>query len=101
MNRGEVAGIEMNHERMGYPSSLYRVTNSIFLDPYDELTPEQNKGVWLNHGRFEPNCRVVPVMSGDNYIALRVMAIKDIARGEELLQDYGREGGQGPIFLFK
>ena len=40
-------------------------------------------------------------MDSERYIALIVIAIRDISRGEELLQDNGREGPQGPEFLFK
>ena len=39
-------------------------------------------------------------MDEERYIALLLIATKDISRGEELVQDYGREGPQGPEFLF-
>ena len=67
INQSEVSGRERTHEERGYPSAVYRISNSLYLDPYDELTPDQNEGVWLNHSRFEPNCRVVPVMAGDGW----------------------------------
>ena len=45
-----------------------------------------------------PCCRVVAVSTREE-IGLVITAVKDIEKGEQLLQDYGREKN-GPRFLF-
>ena len=65
-----------------------------------ELQPQNNPGVWLNHSRRNPNCKIVAVRDKGVIVGCVAMAIRDISEGEELCQDYGRERARaGPSFL--
>ena len=99
MSASESREREKQHE-----AAVYRVRHNLYLDPYllngQVLEPKNNPGIWLNHTRYTLNCKVVPVLDNQQIVALVVVAVRDISKGEELIQDYGREDPNGPDFLY-
>ena len=90
MNGLEAKEREALHHARRYPPAVYKITPDLFMDPYAHHSVEQNEGVWLNHSRSRPNCRVVSVQRQGKVVALVVVAVKDISLGEELVQIEGK-----------
>ena len=93
MSTAEADRREFIHKANEYPAGTYVITKKQSLDPYladgREITPADNKGVWLNHKSKFPNCKVVACRASDqSIIGLVVVAIKPVSIGDELFQDY-------------
>lgn len=81
------------YEAKGLPSALYQISQGKWYDAYlvegHELQSTlPNSGVWVNHSRRNPNCKVARCMANGHLRGLIIVATKTVPEGSQLLQDY-------------
>jgi hypothetical protein len=76
----DVDGVQLRRSELQNDDYCLLITDDLFFDMVDQTR-------WINHS-CDPNCEIEADVGDDGRVWARLVAVRDIAIGEELTYDY-------------